>query len=69
MGVRRHDKTGKKRRHFTTQFKFGTVMDGLRGEKSATQICRKRDITLAIRVEDRTVLTKHRQRRGQVESR
>ena len=36
---------GKKRRTFTAQFKFETVMDGLRGEKSVAQICRERDIT------------------------
>ncbi len=36
---------GKKRRTFTAQFKFETVMDGLRGEKSVAQVCRERDIT------------------------
>jgi transposase-like protein len=36
---------GKKRRNFTAQFKFETVMEGLRGEKSVAQICRERDIT------------------------
>ena len=35
----------KKRRSFTAQFKFETVLDGLRGEKSVAQICRERDIT------------------------
>lgn len=34
-----------KRRKFTAQFKFETVMDGLQGEKSVAQICRERDIT------------------------
>lgn len=36
---------GKKRRSFTAQFKFETVMEGLRGDKSVAQICRERDIT------------------------
>jgi transposase-like protein len=45
MGVRRHDKMSKKRRNFTAQFKFETVMEGLRGEKTIAQICRERDIT------------------------
>lgn len=36
---------GKKRRNFTAQFKFETVMEGLRGEKSVAQICRERDLT------------------------
>ena len=36
---------GKKRRNFTAQFKFETVMEGLRGEKSIAQICRERQIT------------------------
>lgn len=35
----------KKRRNFTAQFKLETVLDGLRGEKAVTQICRERDIT------------------------
>lgn len=34
-----------KRRKFTAQFKFETVMEVLRGEKSVTQICQERDIT------------------------
>ena len=34
-----------KRRKFTAQFKFETVMEVLRGEKSVAQICRERDIT------------------------
>ena len=34
-----------KRRKFTTQFKFETVMEVPHGEKSVTQICRERDIT------------------------
>jgi transposase-like protein len=36
---------GKKRRSFTAQFKFETVVDGLRGEKTVAQICRERSIT------------------------
>ena len=36
---------GKKRRQFTAQFKFETVIEGLRSEKSVAQICRERDIT------------------------
>jgi transposase-like protein len=32
----------KKRRTFTAQFKFETVMDVLRGEKSVAHICRER---------------------------
>lgn len=36
---------GKKRRNFTAQFKFETVIEGIRGEKSVAQICRERDIT------------------------
>lgn len=35
----------KKRRQFTAQFKFESVMEVLRGEKSIAQICRERDIT------------------------
>jgi transposase-like protein len=35
----------KKRRNFTAQFKFETVLEGLRGEKAVAQICRERDIT------------------------
>lgn len=34
-----------KRRKFTAQFKFETVMEVLRGEKSVTQICQEHDIT------------------------
>jgi transposase-like protein len=34
-----------KRRKFTAQFKFETVMEVLRGEKSVAQSCRERDIT------------------------
>ena len=36
---------GKKRRNFTAQFKLETVIEGLRGDKSVSQICRERDIT------------------------
>jgi transposase-like protein len=35
---------GKKRRTFSAQFKFETVIEGLRGEKSVGQICRERKI-------------------------
>lgn len=34
-----------KRRTYSSQFKFETVMEGLRGEKSITVICRERNIT------------------------
>ena len=34
-----------KRRAFSPEFKFETVLDMLRGEKSGAQICRERDIT------------------------
>src|SRR5262245_15486456 len=34
----------KKRRTFDGQFKFERVLEALRGEKSAAQICRERDI-------------------------
>jgi transposase-like protein len=34
-----------KRRTYSSQFKFETVMEGLRGEKSITTLCRERDIT------------------------
>lgn len=36
---------GKKRRSFTAQFKFETVMEVLRGDKPVAQICRERNIT------------------------
>jgi transposase len=35
----------KKRRSFSAQYKFETVMEGIRGEKSIAQLCRERDIT------------------------
>lgn len=35
----------KKRRNFSTQFKLETVLNGQRGEKTVTQICRERDIS------------------------
>jgi len=35
----------KKRRNYTAQFKFETVLDGLRGEKTVAQICRERTLT------------------------
>lgn len=35
----------KKRRTFRAEFKFETVIEALRGEKSAGQICRERDIS------------------------
>jgi len=34
----------RKRRNFSAEFKFETVVEALRGEKSAAQICRERDI-------------------------
>jgi transposase-like protein len=34
-----------KRRTFTPEFKFETVLEMVRGEKSIAQICRERDIT------------------------
>jgi transposase-like protein len=37
-----------KRRKFTAQFKFETVMEVLRGEKSVAQSCRERNITEAL---------------------
>jgi transposase-like protein len=35
----------KKRRTFDAQFKFETVIEALRSEKSAAQICREREIS------------------------
>jgi transposase-like protein len=35
----------RKRRTFTPEFKFETVLETLHGEKSAAQICRERDIS------------------------
>ena len=35
----------KKRRKYTSEFKFETVMESLGGEKSKAQICRERNIT------------------------
>lgn len=37
-----------KRRSFSAQFKFETVMEVLRGEKSVAQVCRERDISEAL---------------------
>lgn len=34
----------KKRRTFSAEFKFETVIEALRGEKTAAEICRARDI-------------------------
>jgi transposase-like protein len=34
----------RKRRNFSAEFKFETVLEALRGDKSAAQICRERDI-------------------------
>ena len=34
----------RKRRTFSAEFKFETVIEALRGEKSAAQICRERNI-------------------------
>ena len=40
---------GKKpRRTYSAEFKLDTVMEGLRGEKSVSTICRERDITEAL---------------------
>ena len=37
---------GKKpRRRFSAEFKLDTVMEGLRGDKSVSTVCRERDIT------------------------
>jgi transposase len=33
-----------KRRTFSAEFKFETIVEALRGEKSAAQICREREI-------------------------
>lgn len=35
----------KQRRTFSAEFKLDTVMEGLRGDKSVSTICRERDIT------------------------
>jgi len=35
----------RKRRAFTADFKLDAVMEGFRGEKNISQICRERDIT------------------------
>jgi transposase len=35
----------RKRRAFSAEFKFETVVEALRGEKSSAQICRERDIS------------------------
>ncbi len=35
----------KQRRTFSAEFKLDTVMEGLRGEKSVSTICRERDMT------------------------
>ena len=35
----------KKRRQYSAEFKLETVMEGIRGEKPVTQICRERNIT------------------------
>ena len=35
----------RKQRQFTAQFKFETVMEVLRGEKTTAQICRERELT------------------------
>lgn len=35
----------KARRTYSSQFKYETVMEGLRGEKSISTLCRERDIT------------------------
>lgn len=35
----------RKRRQFTPQYKFETVLEALRGEKTAAQICRERQLS------------------------
>ena len=35
----------KKRKQYAPEFKLETVLEGLRSEKSISQICRERDIT------------------------
>ena len=35
----------KKRRQFTAQYKVETVLEALRGEKTAAQICRERELS------------------------
>jgi transposase len=35
----------RKRRSFSAEFKFETVIEALRGEKSSAQICREREIS------------------------
>jgi transposase-like protein len=35
----------RRRRSFSAEFKFETVVEALRGEKTAAQICRERDIS------------------------
>lgn len=35
----------KKRKVYTAEFKFQLVMEGLRGEKSISQLCRVHDVT------------------------
>ena len=35
----------RKRRSFSAEFKFETVAEALRGEKTSAQICRERDIS------------------------
>ena len=37
--------SARKRRAFTTNFKLDTVMEGFRGEKNISRICRERNIT------------------------
>ena len=38
----------RKRRSYSAEFKLDTVMEGLRGEKKITQICRERGISEAL---------------------
>lgn len=35
----------KKRKSYTAAFKFSLVMEGLRGEKPISQLCREHDVT------------------------
>src|SRR5690606_42020770 len=48
MKAGRAEQMKQKRRSFSAQFKFETVMDVLRVEKSVEQVCRERDITEAL---------------------
>ena len=49
----------KRRRTFSTNFKLDTVMEGFRGEKSISQICRERDITDSLYYKWRDTFAEH----------